>query len=133
MVAAVIDRFDDEIPILVLELDPVSVNKLSHNHLPAHWQNLISSGWSNAHLVAQYLDRHQDPLVGEKLATHLNDRYLYLQSQGLTAASIMNSLYEFITGKGEANVQRQVAAHALLAHFFESCDIFENAPLEAKQ
>jgi len=133
LVKTIIEHSDNEPVVFGLELEPVSVDKFNHNDLPAHWQTLISSGWNNAYLVAQYLDRHPDYLIGEKLATHLNGRYLYLKSQDISSGNIMNALYEHIAGKGDATVQRQVAAHALLAHFFESCDIFENAPVDAKK
>lgn len=131
LVDAIIELTESEGAISGLELDPVSVDKLDHNALATHWKMLISSGWNNAYIVSDYLDHHPDPLAGETIATHLNTRYLYLKSQGISSDAIMTSLYEFVTGKGHSTVQRQVAAHALLAHLFESCDIFENAPLRA--
>ncbi len=60
-----------------------------------------------------------------------NARYKYLKAQNLTPASIMDGLYEFVTGIGSVAPARQVAAQALLAHLFESCDIFENVSVEA--
>ena len=56
------------------------------------------------------------------------NQYDYLKSQKLDPASIMDSLYEFVTGIGSVPPERQVAAQALLAHLFASCDIFENMP-----
>ncbi len=38
------------------------------------------------------------------------------------------SLYEDVTGIGIVAPQRQVAAQALLAHLFESCDLLEEPP-----
>jgi len=38
----------------------------------------------------------------------------------------MSALYEDITGIGVVLPARQVAAQALLAYLFESCDIFES-------
>ena len=72
------------------------------------------------------------PLVGERIAKLFNDRYQYLRAQNLSSASIMDALYEFVTGIGTVPPPRQVAAQALLAHLFESCDIFENVTAEAK-
>ena len=40
----------------------------------------------------------------------------------------MSSLYEDVTGIGIVLPARQVAAQALLAYLFESCDIFETPP-----
>jgi len=105
---------------------PVPADKLEANELPAYWKSLISNGWQNAHIVASYLDNHHDPLRGETIANLFSDRYQYLKSQILSPASIMDGLYEYVTGIGSVPPARQVAAQALLAHLFESCDIFEN-------
>ena len=110
------------------QIVPVSEDKLQTNGLPVHWHDLISAGWRNAHLVSAYFDKHHDPLLGERIATMFRDRYDYLKSQKLDPASIMDNLYEFVTSIGSVPTERQVAAQALLAHLFESCDIFENMP-----
>jgi hypothetical protein len=59
-------------------------------------------------------------------------RYQYLKAQNLEPRAIMSTLYEGITGIGAVTPERQVAAQALLAHLFESCDIFETAPEQQK-
>ena len=107
---------------------PVSVDKLQTNGLPVYWHDLISGGWRNAHLVSAYFNEHHEPLRGERIANMFRDRYDYLKSQKLRPASIMDCLYEFVTGIGSVPPARQVAAQALLAHLFESCDIFETIP-----
>ena len=107
---------------------PVSVDKLQTNGLPVYWHDLISGGWRNAHLVSAYFNEHHEPLRGERIANMFRDRYDYLKSQKLPPASIMDCLYEFVTGIGSVPPARQVAAQALLAHLFESCDIFETMP-----
>ena len=109
------------------ELGPVPVDKLEINKLPPHWRSLISGGWQNAPVAADYFDKHHDPLIGEKIAELFRARYQYLKAQHLSPATIMDSLYEYVTGVGTVNPARQVAAQALLAYLFESCDIFENA------
>lgn len=112
-------------PILE-NIDPVPVDKLDANNLPNHWHALISAGWKNAHIVSKYLGDHTDPLIGANTAEMFNHRYSYLKAQHLSPELIMDSLYEYVTGIGTVSPARQVAAQALLAHFFESCDIFEN-------
>lgn len=107
-------------------IGPVPVDKLKANELPEYWRQLISGGWQNAHIVGSYFDLHPNPLMGEAVAAMFNERYQYLRSQQLTPGSIMDGLYEFVTGIGAVQAVRQVAAQALLAYLFESCDIFEN-------
>ncbi|MGB7414637.1 MAG: ABC-three component system protein [Thermosynechococcaceae cyanobacterium] len=116
-----------------LDIKPVPVDKLDANQLPGHWKSLISGGWQNAHLVVSYLNKHHDPLIGERIAQYFSEKYRYLKSQDLSSSNIMTTLYEFATGSGSVRPERQVAAQALLAHLFESCDIFENISLEANK
>lgn len=118
----------DSAPFDVTTIRPVPSDKLDFNKLPSHWRSLIASGWQNTHLVGQYLSRHHDPLIGEHIAQSVRVRYQYLKAQNLSASSIMAALYEFVTGMGTVTPARQVAAQALLAFLFESCDIFEDDP-----
>jgi hypothetical protein len=107
-------------------IKPVPADKLEINELPGHWRSLIAGGWQNSHLVKKYLDAHHDAMMGEKLAQIFRERYQYLKSQNLPSGSIMSSLYEMVTGVGNVTAAQQVAAQALLAFLFESCDIFED-------
>jgi hypothetical protein len=128
LVAAVVQAADAQ-PIDVSAIRPVPPDKLDFNALPGHWRSMIAGGWQNAHLVEQYIRQHHDPLIGERIAQRFRVRYLYFKAQSLDAGTIMSSLYEDITGIGIVPPARQVAAQALLAYLFESCDIFET-PLE---
>lgn len=112
----------------VTSIRPVPADKLDINKLPGHWRSLIAGGWQNAHLVSNYLTSHPDPLVGETIAQVFRVRYQYLKAQNLAPGAIMSSLYEMVTGPATVTAARQVAAQALLAYLFESCDIFEDAP-----
>jgi ABC-3C protein len=116
----------DEVAFDPSAIRRVPSDKLEFNKLPNHWRFLITNGWQNAHLVEQYLARHHDPLIGGRIAQAMRVRYEYLKTQGLSPGAIMASLYELVTGIGSVTPSRQVAAHALLAFLFESCDIFED-------
>jgi hypothetical protein len=119
--------------VTAVQVQPVPVNKLVFNKLPPHWAKLIEFGWGNAPLVAEYLANRPEPLIAEQLAEHFRNRYAYLKTENLAPGAIMSSLYETITGTGNVTPQRQVAAQALLAFLFESCDIFEDHPSEVLQ
>jgi hypothetical protein len=121
----------DETPLSTGDIKVVSAEKLAYNALPTHWSHIISAGWQNAHHVSSYFARHPDPMTGERVAQRFRDRYAYLKAQNLTAADIMTDLYGSIVGVGVASVPRMIAAQALLAHLFESCDILEDAPQRA--
>ena len=117
----------DDVPFETA-IRPVPADKLQFNKLPNHWRMLIANGWQNTHLVEQYLSRHHDPLTGERIAQAMRVRYQYLKAQNLPPSAIMSALYEMVTGVGSVTPARQVAAQALLAFLFESCDIFEDDP-----
>jgi hypothetical protein len=123
-----VEQAADDASFDVTTIRPVPPDKLDFNELPSHWRSLIASGWQNAHLVSEYLGRHHDPLTGERIAQALRVRYQYLKAQKLPPGATMASLYELITGIGSVTPARQVAAQALLAFLFESCDIFEDDP-----
>lgn len=116
----------DAIRFDVSAIRPVPADKLDLNDLPSHWRYLIAGGWQNAHLVGGYFSRHPNPLTGEAVAQYFRARYSYLKEQNLLPGAIMSSLYETITGQGSVPPTKQVAAQALLAYLFESCDIFED-------
>jgi hypothetical protein len=127
LVAAVILQADS-VTFDVGAIRPVPADKLDFNKLPSHWRSLIAHGWQNTHHVSQYLQHHPDPMVGERIAQSFRVKYQYLKTQQLTPGDIMAKLYEAITGQGIVTPERQVAAQALLAFLFESCDIFEDDP-----
>lgn len=105
---------------------PVPVDKIQLNNLPVHWQHLIQMGWQNSYVVSEYLTNYHDPLAGELIATDFRNRYAYLKAQDLSPDEIMTALYEVVVGPGPTAPPRQVAGFALLAYYFDSCDIFED-------
>lgn len=121
-------RAADQVHFDASTIGTVPVEKLTFNKLPSHWHSLIRGGWQNAHHVSAYLDRHPEPLTGEKIAQMFRVRYQYLKAQHLPPGEIMTNLYEMVTGIGNSSPARQVAAQAVLAFLFESCDIFEDHP-----
>lgn len=111
-----------------VDVKTVSAEKLDHNKLPAAWRQLLTAGMQNSSHVDTYFSRHPQAMMGEHVAQRFRERYAYLRSQELAAPAIMANLFEMIVGAGLADAHRVVAAQALLAHLFESCDVLEDAP-----
>ena len=82
----------EQVQFDVTAIKPVPAGKLDFNNLPSHWRFLIAGGWQNAHHVESYLNRHVDPLTGEKIAQIFRTRYAYLKAQHLEPGSIMSAL-----------------------------------------
>lgn len=108
---------------------PVPAEKLDYNKLPNHWRHTIESQMANAKLVGEYLRLHPDPLRGPKVGKLFKTRYASLKAQALKPGSIMAKLHQAVIGVGAYDNERVVAANALLAYLFDSCDIFEDKPL----
>jgi|ERR1700722_4886269 len=115
-------------PPVVAAIGPVPHDKLVFNKLPTHWYGLIVAASQNAPYVRQYFEQHPTPETGENLAKIFSMRYRALKQENLSPSVIMDMLYEQITGMGSVTAQRQVAAQAILAYLFDSCDIFEDHP-----
>ena len=113
------------------DISPVSAEKLDANRLPPCWNIILKDRLKNTYAVANYIHNISDPKCGQKLAAMFNDNYNILKHQNLDAGEIMDNLYKFINGVGHVPTERQIVAQALLAYFFERCDIFENVEFES--
>lgn len=111
-------------------ITPVSPEKLAFNELSGASQHILRSGRINAPHIDAYFSSHPDPMRGEAVAKVFRNRYAELKAQALRPDAILTELYVFVAGPGDVAVPRQVAAHSLLSFLFDSCDIFENAPVE---
>lgn len=105
---------------------PVPFDKMEFNKIPHAWRQMLDAAAKNAAYVDDYLERTADPERGRKLAQIFKTRYQSLKAQGLSPNTIMANLYEGLTGIGSFPPERGIAAQALLAFLFESCDIFED-------
>ena len=130
LVDAIISAVDDTPLAGNQEPKPVPLDKLEFNKLPAHWCHTVRSQMPNVRLVEEYFGRHWEVDRGIKVAAIFNRRYRALKEQQLSPADIMGKLYEGIVGIGTVTNDRVVAAQGVLAFLFDSCDIFEDKPVE---
>tara|TARA_R110002095_G_C4196994_1_gene234548 strand:- start:200 stop:910 length:711 start_codon:yes stop_codon:yes gene_type:complete len=106
---------------------PVSPNKLSENQLSDNVRILLRSGMEKADRVASYLNEAGDLALGDDLASSFNSRYKALVEEEKTPDDIFNGLWE-LTKSSATNhdAAYESARLAVLAYFFERCDIFED-------
>lgn len=117
-------KASDDIPKVI------SPKKLEFNRLPPAYVDQLNRGFTNSAAVATLLLDHPDPTLDSRLATIFRNQYDDLASQGLSPGSIMDKLYAFAQGERPYSVPLDVAVFSLLAHLFEKCTIFEDAPVE---
>ena len=110
-------------------LDPPSVEKLERNALSVDAAELLRLGRRKEPLVERYFQSTAVPDLGERIAVAFRHRYAELKADAVSADEIFSGLQQFAGMQGSP--KRQGAALAVLSYYFERCDIFEDAEVEA--
>ena len=116
-------------PLPIQDIRPVPADKLSANALSQNVQILFTAGMSKADLVDSFFQRWHDPRLGDQIAEAFRQKYIALRDQNLPPDDIFTELRRFTGGEQQSEPDHDVAVLAVLAYFFEQCDIFE-APLK---
>jgi hypothetical protein len=113
-----------------LDIRPVPPGKLKFNHLSENIQILLTSGMWKADLVGNFFRDHVDPLYGDQIASAFSKEYKKLRSWSADPDLMFRKLQQFTGGQNRENPDYEAAVLAVLAYFFEQCDIFERPPAE---
>lgn len=105
------------------DLRPVPADKLQRNLLSSAVGSLLRAGMSRADLVRKYFKLK--PTLQDQIAESFRSRYLDLQKAGTSPDDIFTALQRFAGGDIVPSAGVQNAVFAVLAFFFEECDIFE--------
>jgi len=108
---------------------PPSAEKLEKNALSVYAADLLGLGRRKVRLVETYFHKASLVELGEKIAEAFRDEYAKLRSMELEPDRIFAYLQKFTGVTGEP--KRQAAAMAVMAYFFDRCDIFEDPESEA--
>lgn len=111
---------------------PVPDDKMEFNKVPWHWRRSLQAHMLLTPIIAEYFEYHGDPTVGDQVAVVLRNRYLELKQQGLPPGTILDALLESVvnSGAGLPTTAIQQAGITILAHFFDSCEVFEDHPMK---
>lgn len=104
---------------------PPSVEKLAKNELSEDAAELLKLGRRKVRLVETYFNKAGTVELGEKIAQSFRARYAELKATECPADQIFCYLQAF-AGYTGASPKRQVAVMAVMAYFFDKCDIFED-------
>lgn len=105
-------------------LTPPSPEKLEKNALSKEAETLLRFGRQKSALVGTFFRKSPRPDLGEHIAEAFRLRYAELKALDLPADTVFKHLQNYSGFDGEP--KRQGAALAVLAYFFDSCDIFED-------
>ncbi len=114
-----------------LDVRPVPPGKLEYNKLSPEVQGLLALGMTKADVVGHYFESYYpNPQIGDQIADTLGNTYDTWRGWGADPDTIFRHLQEALHWSPQSHPKTQVASLAVLAHFFESCDIFERPPEE---
>jgi Effector-associated domain 1 len=108
-------------------IEPVPDGKLDANHIGTFNRRQVEHGMVFSPVVSRYFESNPDQEYGERVAAEYRTIYRRYRGMGLPPREIYNKLYTFTCGLNRGTPQ---AVAAVLAYFFERCDIFEGVPGE---
>src|SRR5574341_1786454 len=110
---------------------PVPPDKLVENSLSDAVATLLQAGLNlvRSKVVSDYFRGIRDAKLRDEGAEVFRAEYVRLREEGLPPDDIFHGLQVFVGGTDAGPPVRQAAVLAVLAYFFEECDIFER-PVE---
>nr|WP_244637908.1 ABC-three component system protein [Frigoribacterium sp. CFBP 13707] len=109
-------------------VETVSVHKLRYSELTEESQAELRDGMRHSVLISDYYQRRIDIAERDDVAARFHAEYADAVGAGLEPEDVLLRLREFLAGNRMPSAPSYRAQTAVLAYFFESCDIFENAP-----
>ena len=123
----VIERLVAEDAPTLPPIDLPDLEKLAYNQLPSDSAHLIELGRHKTGVVEAYLSEIPNEDRPEDIAEAYRKKYRDLADSGITVDEIFNALWVFSGGEHFSGKPNGIAAvTAVMAYFFDRCDIFEN-------
>lgn len=113
---------DENLVVMVVPPEKIEANQLSHNVAL-----LLKAGMEKADMVGKFFDGHPDPPYGDRVATAFRNQYQELRNRDPRPDSndMFGMLQQWAGWSGDSTPAQQMAILAVLAYFFEQCEIFE--------
>ena len=117
-------------PTSAHDLRPVPAEKLAYNQLSDDAATLLTAGMTRADLLRKYFRLR--PRERDSIAETFKQTYECLRGDRLPPDELLMGLRSFASGGlSQATPAREAAILAVLAYFFEECDIFERPEAES--
>ena len=112
-------------------IKPVPLQKIEYNRLTELSARTIRDNTQYTAQVGKFVNDAGDALLGDRIAAKLRAKYQSLKLDRFSPDDILYGLVDFIIGADRitCSVGEVRAAEAILAYFFDRCDIFEDEPL----
>jgi hypothetical protein len=106
------------------EVKDVPAGKIEANALSEAVTRLLKEGLIKSPLVADFLSKWYDEALGERLAEAFKAEYRRLRD-GHVPNQIFAELQSWAGGNHRGSPEHELAVLAVIAYYFERCDIFE--------
>lgn len=121
--APVLDHLATQVPSSDPDLRPPPADKIERNMLSQHVTTLLTAGMMRVALVKKYFG--VQPTRQDEIAESLRLRYESARNDGHSPDEVFAELQRHAGGNAVPSAPRQSGVLAVLAFFFEECDIFE--------
>lgn len=105
------------------DLRPPPADKISRNMLSQHVETLLKAGMTRAELVRKYFS--VQPTSQDEIAQSFRQQYEVVRASGMSPDETFSELQRFAGGEAVPSPAKQCAVLAVIAFFFEECDIYE--------
>jgi hypothetical protein len=102
----------------------VPMGKIEANALSESVATILKAGMAKSPLVEDFFAQWHDETLGERVAEAFRAKYQSLRGQ-MRSDDIFAELESWAGGAQRGSPKHQLAVLAVLAYYFDSCDIFE--------
>lgn len=109
-------------------LDAVSALKLDYNRFSEEVHEELLGVMHLGRDIDDYYTQRSDVVERDEVAAGFRSEYLQVRQETSDPDTILWYLEQYILGNASVPIPKRKAAIAILAYFFQTCDIFEDAP-----
>ena len=112
------------------DIHEVSCHKMEYNQIDEEYQSFLKKGIETAPIIDFLFTSHPDPSYRDSVAQRFTDNYIELRKTGADSDCILEGLFTRVGGSDfrSRGKTRRMSTYAAVSYFFQTCDIFENAP-----
>lgn len=110
------------------EVGPVSGKKLDYNKFSEDAKDELRRMMVRSADIEAYYAARVDVTERDEVAAGFHEEFVRLRDEFDDPDDILWQLEQYVLGNASAPLKRRRAATAVLAYFFQTCDIFDNAP-----
>jgi len=125
-IRVVLETIASRKPDSKMPVKQVPPKKIESNQLSDGIAILIKEGMTKASLVDDFFGKWHDPTFGERIAAAFRKKYDSLRGT-MTPNEIFYEIQSWVGSSERGTAEHEMAVLSVMAYYFESCDIFEQA------